>query len=592
MQVNSHLFFHSYYNNSNRCKSKNMQIPFNQFELYIDETILKRGLSYFKKGFVSVCEEVAIGVYQAYVIGEDEYTVELNVKGDTLLEHNCSCPYDLGPICKHVVAVLFYLQQDALELRPAEKKLGKSKSKVEVKKTKKKSVVEQLEDFLELIPRDELKHFVKEVAVNNTDFRNQLMSNFAVYNTNETKELYAKQVKAIIRKAMGRDDFIYGRKAEELCLQVSTLITLALKQIDCVNYKSSFFISAAVMDELTPVLQFADDSYGDISGNIFGAFDVLKQLTKLPLNDALRVQLLHYFLSSFENGLFEGWDWHVGVLALAADILITEQETQLVISCLDRLMNSTYLVNEANRIKLEIYKRRKSDVEIEDFIQQNLSNSYIRIEAIQRAVQLSYFEKATSIAWDGVKLDEKDRPGLALDWYDWLLKIAQAQNDTSKIIEYARLLFMRNFTRKQDYYQVLSNAVSPENWNPFLEKMIVDISSKRSWLDYILLSSIFIKEGWWDRLLNLVKKNPTLDRIEQFEKVLSEDYSKELVLLYCDAIKKYMEQNTGRKYYQSACRYLRRIIKLGGQSEVDRIVANFRVQYYQRKALMEELNRL
>jgi len=37
-----------------------MQIPLEQFEQYIDETILKRGLSYFKKGRVSQVEEISL----------------------------------------------------------------------------------------------------------------------------------------------------------------------------------------------------------------------------------------------------------------------------------------------------------------------------------------------------------------------------------------------------------------------------------------------------------------------------------------------------------------------------------------------------
>ena len=40
-----------------------MEIPLDQFEGYIDETILKRGLSYFKNGKVNEPEEIRKGVY-------------------------------------------------------------------------------------------------------------------------------------------------------------------------------------------------------------------------------------------------------------------------------------------------------------------------------------------------------------------------------------------------------------------------------------------------------------------------------------------------------------------------------------------------
>jgi uncharacterized Zn finger protein len=49
-----------------------MQIPLNQFEQYIDETILKRGLQYFKKGHVHEPEEISPGVYEAIVEGTED----------------------------------------------------------------------------------------------------------------------------------------------------------------------------------------------------------------------------------------------------------------------------------------------------------------------------------------------------------------------------------------------------------------------------------------------------------------------------------------------------------------------------------------
>jgi|GEM_PF-3152165 len=41
-----------------------MHIPLNQFENYIDETILTRGFAYFQKGHVHEPEEIKSGDYQ------------------------------------------------------------------------------------------------------------------------------------------------------------------------------------------------------------------------------------------------------------------------------------------------------------------------------------------------------------------------------------------------------------------------------------------------------------------------------------------------------------------------------------------------
>ena len=91
-----------------------MNIPLNEFEHIIDETILKRGLSYFKNGFVTEFSEISNGEFEANVSGTEEYAVNLKVKNDIIVEHNCDCPYDMGPVCKHIVASIFYLKQDEI----------------------------------------------------------------------------------------------------------------------------------------------------------------------------------------------------------------------------------------------------------------------------------------------------------------------------------------------------------------------------------------------------------------------------------------------------------------------------------------------
>jgi uncharacterized Zn finger protein len=84
-----------------------MKIPLNSFEQYIDETILKRGFQYFKKGLVNEPEELMPGEYEAIVEGTEPYTVTLTNKNDVVTEYVCSCPYEMGPVCKHVAAVFF-----------------------------------------------------------------------------------------------------------------------------------------------------------------------------------------------------------------------------------------------------------------------------------------------------------------------------------------------------------------------------------------------------------------------------------------------------------------------------------------------------
>ena len=99
-----------------------MKIPINEFEQHVDEELLKRGIQYFKNGNVLQVDEVSGGEYEAEVEGSETYTVNVTIKEGIITELKCTCPYDWGAVCKHEVAVIFYLLQEELGLDAKTKK--------------------------------------------------------------------------------------------------------------------------------------------------------------------------------------------------------------------------------------------------------------------------------------------------------------------------------------------------------------------------------------------------------------------------------------------------------------------------------------
>jgi len=566
-----------------------MQIPLTQFEQYIDETILKRGLQYFKKGLVHEPEEISPGEYEAIVEGTEDYTVQLTLKNGIITEHVCDCPYDFGPVCKHVASVIFYLQQDELELN---KKTTRMKTSQSAKPAKRKTIAQQVDELLEKATHDELKQFVREKASANAPFRNLFLSSFAQHNSNESKELYEKQVKSILKTASDRHGFIDWSASRIVGNAVDNLLESAQKQINNRNYKSAVFICTAVMEKMTEALQYSDDSNGDIGGSVDAAYEMLYAIAQEQLSEEIRKLIIEYCFTSFDRQIYSGWDWHIGVLRLAAFLLKTEEEKEHIFKQIDKAQRSDYEKEAAQSIKYDILLKTKGENAAEEYLKQNITNSNLRREAIQKALIKKNYDKAISLAKDGVNYDLKDKPGLAKEWYDWLLKIAQAQNDSERIIEYTRMLFIDNFRNEQDYYQIMKQYVKPDKWNAFVEAVIQDITTKKRWLDTGLIASILIKEEWWDRLLELVKKSPDLNTIDHYEKYLSKHYANEIVELYATGVLKYMKNSMGRDHYQNACRYIRKIIKLGARDKANEIVSYLRTEYPKRKALMEELNKV
>ena len=566
-----------------------MQIPLNQFEQYIDETILRRGLQYFKKGHVHKLEEISPGEYEAVVEGTEEYTVQFTLKNGIITEYVCDCPYDFGPVCKHVVAVLFYLQQEELGLNKETKKVITSQI---TKPTKKGTAAQQIDELLEKAPHDELKQFIREQASENSSFRDLFLLSFAQLNLSESKEHYVKQIKSILETVSDRHGFIDWSASRVVGNAVDNLLESAQKQIDNKNYASAVFICTAMMEQMTKALEYSDDSDGCIGECIDVAYEMLHTIAQRQPPEKIRKLIIEYCFTAFDEQIYLGWDWHIGLLQIASLILKTEEEAERILEQIDKVQMSDYEREEAQSLKYEILLKTKGENIAERYLKQNLANPNLRREAIKKALEKGNFERAILLAKDGVDYDLENRSGSVNEWYDWLLKIAQAQNDSEKIVEYARILFIEDFRNEQDYYRILEKHVNPDKWNEFVEAIIQDISTKNRWNDTGLMAKIFIKEKLWGRLLELVKKSPDLSTIDCYKKYLSKDYPDELAELYADGVLKYMKESMGRNHYQNACRYLRRVIKLGAREKANEVISYLRSEYPKRKALMEELDRV
>ncbi|MFT7156908.1 MAG: hypothetical protein ACI8Q1_001923, partial [Parvicella sp.] len=357
------------------------------------------------------------------------------------------------------------------------------------------------------------------------------------------------------------------------------------------NFENVFFISTALLEEMTEAFHYGDDSNGDLGYFIESAMELLSNLTQEKLPNLLKQELFEYCISSFNKKLFEGWDWHLGMLHTACELIDKESDADIIIDCLDSV-NGDYERERAQSFKLDLLRKFKDEKEVEKYINKHISNSSIRTKEIEKAFKTNNFERVIKLSKDGIKCDEKDKPGLVKAWYNWLLKVAQTQKDTSKVIEYSRFLFIDNFHPEQDYYQILKENIEAEKWHLFLEDIIEEITPNTRWRYSDLIREIHIKEEWWDRLFLMLKQNLSMENIEQDEPYLSKDYSSELIELYSERITNYVEKYIGRSQYKTACRYLRRMKKLGGNEKVNELIELFRKQYPKRIALMDELTRV
>ena len=100
----------------------------------------------------------------------------------------------MGPVCKHVAAVLFYLQKDVLGLKEKKKP---AKGEGAKKPAKRKTVEERVDALLNSVDPDMLRQFVREQARQNVQFRNLLVVSLATPDSGESKSYYTQQLRQV-----------------------------------------------------------------------------------------------------------------------------------------------------------------------------------------------------------------------------------------------------------------------------------------------------------------------------------------------------------------------------------------------------------
>lgn len=570
-----------------------MKILLDEFEHQIDETILKRGLDYFKKGHVTDVNELGGGNYEITVEGTETYTVNLSIEGNAVRRFECDCPYDMGPVCKHVVAALFYLQKDTLDITalPVKKATNKKKEK---------SVAVQAEELLNTLSHDALKAFIHDVCVKDSKFRQLFVAKHAHLLYPESKELYKKQLQALIKMYSDKDGFVDYQNAKRLGNSVYEMAAAAMADLSKGQIQKAMFVALAIIEEMAYLFNYyVDDSLGQIGSGIEEAFAILEDLTQLELNDIQHDELFGCLLNFSEQESLEGWDWHFNSIALGIKLVRSNQEKERIKLALEKIKPTgkkwDWNYQKSQELMLELIRKTEGNEAATRFIEDNLSNPQFRTELIEKALVAKEYETVECLAYEGIVRDEKESPGLADEWRHYLLLCYQQTGDIKNTIQLARYFLIHSNGRHHPlayYYDLLKSLVPEEQWHDYLEDVIKEIKQATRWTDYERISQLYILEEDWDKLFELLRQNVSFERIASAERYLADAYSNELAALYKKFILTYLEENTGRAHYQTVCRYIRRMIKLGARLIATDLIKELKILYPTRRALLEELDKV
>lgn len=425
-----------------------MKIFLSDFESGIDTAIVSRGHDYFSNGAVRDLNQIKDGAWAASVDGTKNYSVRIDLKEDNLSNWSCSCPFDMGPVCKHTVAVLYELRN---RIYSRDQEFEKSKKPSKTKR--RMDSQESLEKALSHMPRKSLEKTVLEYALREPKIADYVFAKKALSAPASDKEQYRRIIKASVDAARGKHGFIGYWQASDAVEGADMVLEKAQVLISQSDARKALPIYQCILEEMVPLLQQADDSNGEIGSIIEEAIEGLSICARLVKGD-LRQEMLNYLFIEFEHKRYDEWsDWKWNFLEIAAQIVTTSDERDRLFKRLDQAMKksegnsdswlSRYDVETILKIKLTVLERQGQKKEVEDFLNTHIFYPAMRQRAIELAFERKHYTLVKELSQEGTTLAKQQKlPGIVNSWNVWILRAAEAEHDIPEVKKYTIALFI------------------------------------------------------------------------------------------------------------------------------------------------------
>lgn len=521
----------------------------NNFENYIDKTILARGTDYYENDYVVSVEEIDDNVYEAEVEGTELYTVEVELDNEAAIK---------SPVSK---------KRKTSDIR-----------KILFERTK--------EDLVE---------FLMDIASEYKEIKQRIELNFDNENDEDEIAKAIMLIRTFISNNSDRYGFVaYGGtndavKGADLVLGKARFAFKQNKTIHAVD------LALCVTHEMMDLLEEADDSDGVIGGVIEESFDLISEMVdEREFGSVDKESIFDKLIEESTNGRYEGWtDWRLNLLEMCSRLTETlnlrnklEQHLlSIVKGKAGDSWSADYLAESINMIRYHMVEEYDGEKKAQEFIKQNLQYSNFRKMAIESAMDKNDYDYVIKLTIDGEEKD-KGAPGLINQWKEYRYKAFQLSGKTEEQRGVAMDFILDG---SYEYYKELKNTYDKNAWLSVYPEIIFLLENqKKTYQD--VYTSILIEEGEKQKLLEYVKGRPS--SVEIFYKHLIHGYKEEVYALFLQYIEQTAARASNRKDYQGVCAIIRNLKKAGGKEQALEVKQKLFNKYANRPAFRDELSRV
>ncbi len=556
--------------------------------------ILERGYDYCCDGAV-VNMQVSDDIITADVMGRDIYEVEITLCDGEVIDMECSCPYALeGNNCKHMAAVLYEWSENEVQEEESEENTTNKDLflYVETMDSYRKKVA-AVSDLVKSASEEDIRSFLTDVLA---DDEKLLLRFYNTVNKQITKndvKNYFRQVDNIANRYMGRDRFIDYYEASDFISELQDIIIRDVRRmIDNGSYLSAFEVMNYIFVLIGSV--DIDDSDG---GTSMLADDIYKLWLELleKVNKEEKRKMYDWFTSHLDGSIIDYLQDNIEqIIVEKFEEKEYEQEKLTFIEkmisrseCKNNEWSRDYEVGKWAVRYLEILEKKNTSVEqMEELYNRYRNNSDVRRFFVGFFDKKQDYDRVLEILDESILLD-KEKSRLVFEYSEKKKEIYLLQGNRGAYIDQLWQLVLEHKPGDLEIYRELKQQYNQEEWVVKREELFLRLPKN------VHIEKLYKEEKLYDRLLGYVLKSPGLYALQDYADVLKSDYPEQILNKYEEEVNKMAAHSNSRKDYSYLVSLLERMKKIkDGSKRVEKIVYEWKIKYYNRRAMLDELRKL
>lgn len=551
------------------------------FEELFEEKILKRGYSYYLDD--SVHDVTKNGnCYEGLVYGTEIYEVQVEIDEEGNVEDmDCDCPYAEENNCKHMAALLYYIEND-----------GKIESKKIMRNT------DNFDKIVDRISENEIKEFVLAKLYEDSNFQNEFRSYFVQYFEKMPKKVYERRISQSVYQAIGRKGFIEYSETDRFSYPMYEYMQEAKNLIKHKEYQAPFWIASLILEEL-PELPI-DDSDGTTSYVESECIEVIEEILEKCKSKNIINEIFNWIIESIKNDTLG--DYSDGIEKILDEYFIENKfinERLKIIDAKIQELNqeknhySEYKLESLIKTKIALLYQLGMDKEALETIKDNIYFVPIRKMIIDKEKENGNIDQVEKLLKEGMNIAlKRGHCGTVTYYIEELLSIYEKQNNNEKYKDLVQETLFKYSRASFKYYKKLKELYTKEQWENKRDSIIKELESDGEGYHRDNLRQIYIEEQYYDKLFKSIMTTPLFEIIVRYEKYLKKDFEKQLLEEY----RKIVDEKsifTGKRNYEEVRKILQHMkILKDGEKLVEKMIEEYKIKYANRRLMLEELDKI